>query len=48
MNERFIKKNGGAQFVKIKLKISSSSFADSKNKLHLACGAYEIIVATLY
>ena len=29
-------------------KISSSSFADSKNKPHVACGAYEIMVATLY
>ena len=36
---------GEAKFVEIKLKISSSSFADSKNKPHVACGAYEIMVA---
>ena len=39
---------GVANFVEIKLKISSSSFGDSKNKPHVACGAYEIMVATLY
>ena len=39
---------GVAKFVEIKLKINSSSFADSKIKPHLACGAYEIMVATLY
>ena len=39
---------GVAKFVDIKLKISSSSFVDSKNKRHVACGAYEIMVATLY
>ena len=39
---------GVEKFVQIKLKISSSSFADSKNKPHVTCGAYEIMVATLY
>ena len=39
---------GVAKFVEIKLKISSSSFAGSKNKPHVACGAYEIMVATFY
>ena len=39
---------GVAKFVEIKMKISSTSFVDSKNKLHVACGAYEIRVATLY
>ena len=39
---------GLAKFVEIKLKIFSSSFTDSKNKPHVACGAYEIMVATLY
>ena len=39
---------GVAKFVELKLKISSSSFADSKDKPHVACGAYEIMVATLY
>ena len=39
---------GVAKFVEIKLQIGSSSFADSKNKPHVACGAYEIMVATLY
>ena len=39
---------GVAEFVEIKMKISSRSFADSKNKPHVACGAYEIMVATLY
>ena len=34
---------GVAKFVEIKLKISSSSFADSKNKPHVACEAYEIM-----
>ena len=34
--------------MKIKLKISSSSFADSNNKPPVACRAYEIMVATLY
>ena len=38
---------GVVKFVEIKLKISSSNFADSKNKPHVACGAYEIMVATL-
>ena len=32
--------------MKIKLQISSSSFADSKNKPHVAWGTYEIMVAT--
>lgn len=32
--------------MKIKLKISSSSFADWRNKPHVAWGAYEIMVAT--
>ena len=39
---------GVAKFLEIKLHIGSSSFADSKNKPHVAFGAYEIIVATLY
>ena len=39
---------GVGKFLEIKLKISSSSFADSKNKPPVACGAYEIMVATLY
>ena len=43
---RVLLKKGVAKFVKIKLKISSSSFADSKNKPHVAWGAYEIMVAT--
>ena len=32
--------------MKIKLKTGSSSFADSKNKPHVAWGAYEIMMAT--
>ena len=39
---------GLAKFVEIKLKIFSSSFADSKNKPDVACGACEIMVTTLY
>ena len=39
---------GVGKFLEIKLKISGSSFADSKNKPHVACGAYEIMVAALY
>ena len=39
---------GVAKFVEIKLKISSTNFSDSENKPHVACGAYEIMVATLY
>ena len=39
---------GVAKFLEIKLKIISSSFANSKNKPPVACGAYEIMVATLY
>ena len=39
---------GVAKFVEIKLKISSTNFADSENKPDVACGAYEIMVATLY
>ena len=39
---------GVAKLAEIKLKISSSGFADSKNKPHIAFGAYEIMVATFY
>ena len=45
---RVLGRNGVAKFVEIKLKISSTNFADSENKPHVACGAYEIMVATLY
>ena len=45
---RVLLKKGVAKFVKIKLKISSSSFADSKSKPPVACGAYEIMMATVF
>ena len=45
---RVLFKKGVAKFVKIKLTISSNSFADSKKKPPVACGVYEIMVATLY
>ena len=49
----FYSKKGVAKFVKTKLKIRSSSFEESKNKTHVAWGAYHLIafrimVASLY
>lgn len=49
----FYPKKGKAKFVKRKLKIRSSSSAESKNRPHVAWGAYHliafrIIVASLY
>ena len=50
---RVLFKKGVAKFVKRKLKIRSSSFAESKNKPHVARAAYHliafrIVVASLY
>ena len=50
---RVLFKKGVAKFVKTKLKITSSSFEESKKKNYVAWGAYHliafrIIVASLY